>query len=121
RETTIEVNPEDASEDYLSGIKSLGFDRLSIGIQSFYASDLEFMNRSHSAEQAESAVENAKKVGFENISVDLIFGLPDQPEEYWYARLEKVVRMEIPHVSTYNLTVEERSEEHTSELQSREK
>src|SRR5690606_31800891 len=109
RETTIEVNPEDASEDYLSGIKSLGFDRLSIGIQSFYASDLEFMNRSHSAEQAESAVENAKKVGFENISVDLIFGLPDQPEEYWYANFEKVVRMEIPHVSTYNLTVEERT------------
>lgn len=109
RETTIEVNPEDANDEYLSGLKSLGFDRLSIGIQSFYPSDLEFMNRSHSAEHAEAAVEAARKVGFDNMSVDLIFGIPDQPEEYWYANLEKVVRLDVPHLSTYNLTVEQRT------------
>jgi len=76
QEVTFEVNPEDASRDYLSGLHSLGINRLSIGVQSFYEADLRFMNRAHTAEQAEAAIENARRAGFENFNVDLIFGSP---------------------------------------------
>jgi oxygen-independent coproporphyrinogen-3 oxidase len=109
RETTLELNPEDVDDDYLMGLQALGFDRLSIGIQSFYADDLAFMNRSHTAEQAAAIVPLARRAGFENLSVDLIFGLPEQPEEYWAANLQKVVQLEVPHLSTYSLTIEERT------------
>lgn len=112
RETTIELNPDDAELDYLRGLKSIGFDRLSVGIQSFFPADLEFMNRSHTAEQAEGALEAARRAGFDNISADLIFGIPEQPEEYWYANVQKLIRLDIPHISTYNLTVEERTPLH---------
>lgn len=109
RETTFELNPEDADLDYLRGLRQLGVDRLSIGIQSFYADDLAFMNRSHTPEEAERIVPLAREAGFDNFSVDLIFGLPEQPFEYWAANLEKAVRLEVPHLSTYGLTVEPRT------------
>ncbi len=109
KETTLEINPEDATVDDLSSLRSLGFDRLSIGIQSFFPSDLAFMNRSHGAEQAEACIEYAVRAGFDNFSADLIFGLPDQPEEYWYANVQKLIRLGVPHVSTYGLTIEERT------------
>lgn len=109
RETTIEINPENADVDFLNSLRSLGFDRLSIGIQSFFPDDLAFMNRSHTPEDAESCVSNARKAGFENFSADLIFGVPDQPEEYWYANVQKLIRLDVPHISTYSLTVEERT------------
>lgn len=109
RETTLELNPEDVDVDYLRGLRGLGVDRLSIGIQSFFAEDLAFMNRSHTAEQAEAIVPMARRAGFDNFSVDLIFGLPQQPEEYWAANLEKAVGLEAPHLSTYSLTIEERT------------
>lgn len=109
RETTLELNPEDVDLDYLRGLRALGIGRLSIGIQSFFAADLAFMNRSHNEEQAENIIPLARKAGFENFSVDLIFGLPDQPEEYWAANLQKVIRHEAPHLSTYSLTIEERT------------
>jgi oxygen-independent coproporphyrinogen-3 oxidase len=109
RETTLELNPEDVDLDYLRGLRALGVDRLSIGIQSFFESDLAFMNRSHTAEQAEAIVPLARQAGFDNFSVDLIFGLPDQPEEYWAANLAKAIRLEVPHLSTYSLTIEERT------------
>lgn len=112
RETTIEMNPDDAHPDYLDGLRSIGIDRLSIGIQSFYASDLEFMNRSHTPEQAEASLEQAAKAGFQNLSADLIFGIPDQPEEYWYANVQKLIRLGVPHISTYSLTVEDRTPLH---------
>jgi oxygen-independent coproporphyrinogen-3 oxidase len=112
RETTIEMNPDDADPETLSGLRSIGFDRLSIGIQSFYPSDLEFLNRSHTHDQAASALENATQAGFDNISGDLIFGIPDQPEEYWYANVQRLVRLGVPHISTYGLTVEERTPLH---------
>ncbi len=109
QEVTFEVNPEDATRDYLSGLHNLGINRLSIGVQSFYETDLRFMNRAHTAEQAEAALENARRAGFENLNVDLIFGLPDQPLEYWMANLQKVADRDIPHVSTYSLTIEPRT------------
>lgn len=109
QETTLEMNPEDVDLDYLRELRRLGFDRLSIGIQSFFPADLAFMNRSHTAEQAEAVVPLARRAGFDNFSVDLIFGLPDQPEEYWAANLQKAIRLEAPHLSTYSLTIEERT------------
>jgi len=105
-EVTFEVNPEDATLDYLRGLRHLGINRLSLGVQSFYEADLHFMNRAHTAEQAEAAIANAFRAGFENLNVDLIFGLPDQPLEYWMANLQKVADRAITHVSTYSLTIE---------------
>jgi len=90
-EMTLEANPEDVDVDYLRHLRDLGFNRISLGVQSFFQSDLEFMNRAHSAEQAVEALEALQQAGFENYTVDLIFGLPEQPSEYWPANLEKAV------------------------------
>ena len=109
RETTLEMNPEEADPDYLRALRSLGFDRLSIGVQSFYEADLTFLNRSHTPEQAVQAIERAQQAGFDNMSVDLIFGIPDQPDEYWCANVQKLSRLGVPHLSTYGLTIEERT------------
>lgn len=108
-ETTLELNPEDVDEDRLRAIRSMGFDRLSIGIQSFFEDDLRFMNRSHTAEQAEAIVPMARAAGFENFSADLIFGIPEQPLEYWGANVQKAIRLGVPHVSAYNLEIMERT------------
>lgn len=112
QEVTLELNPEDADLERLKVLRGLGIDRLSIGIQSFFQQELAFMNRSHSAEQAEAILPMAQQAGFENFSVDLIFGLPDQPLEYWGANLEKACRLGAPHLSTYALTIEERTPLH---------
>lgn len=104
-EVTLEMNPEDAAPEYLRGLKALGVTRLSLGVQSFFDEDLAFMNRAHDAATAERAVEAVAAV-FDSFSVDLIFGLPQQPFEYWSANLEKAVRLGAPHLSCYSLTVE---------------
>ncbi len=106
-EVTFEVNPDDCSPEYVRGLHSLGIDRLSIGVQSFFDADLRWMNRAHTAREAENAIALARETGFRSFSVDLIFGLPEQPEEYWYANVQKAVRLGAPHLSTYGLTVEE--------------
>lgn len=108
-EVTFELNPEDADLDYLRGLKTFGVDRLSIGIQSYFAQDLTFMNRCHSAIEGAAVVPMAQKVGFDKISVDLIFGSPDQPQEYWAANLQKAVEQGVSHLSTYSLTIEEKT------------
>lgn len=108
-EVTLELNPDDVDLDDLHGLRALGVNRLSIGVQSFYEDDLRFMNRSHSAEEGAQVIENARRAGFENFSVDLIFGLPDQPPEYWAANLQRLADAGVPHVSTYSLTVEDRT------------
>lgn len=108
QEVTVEMNPENAEPAYLRGLKELGVTRLSLGVQSFFEEDLRFMNRVHNAHQAEQAVKDVADV-FNSFSVDLIFGLPPQPFEYWGANLEKGVRLGAPHFSTYSLTVEERT------------
>ena len=111
-ETTVEVNPEDLAGPgglaFLRGIRALGVDRLSVGVQSFFDDDLRFMNRAHDAGQAEAAVAAVAET-FERFSVDLIFGLPEQPFEVWGANLERALRLGAPHVSAYTLTVEERT------------
>lgn len=106
-EVTAEINPGDVDLDYFRELRRLGVNRLSIGIQSFYQADLEALNRSHSAEEAEEVIHMARTAGFDDLSIDLIFGIPDQPFEYWAANLEKASRLGVTHISTYNLTVEE--------------
>ena len=114
-EVTVEANPEDLTGPggaaWLRAARDLGVTRLSLGVQSFYDDDLSFMNRAHDAVQAEAGVEAAvREIG--DVSVDLIFGVPDQPFEHWGANLEKAVRLGATHVSTYSLTVEERTPLH---------
>ncbi|MFN3596210.1 MAG: radical SAM family heme chaperone HemW [Rubricoccaceae bacterium] len=109
-EVTLEANPEEiageAGRAYARGLRALGVTRLSLGVQSFFADDLRFMHRAHDAAAAEDAVAAAAET-FESFSVDLIFGLPEQPFEYWAANLEKALRLGAPHVSAYSLTVED--------------
>ena len=108
-EFTFEVNPEDINRRYLTGLKDLGINRLSIGVQSFNESDLQFMNRAHSAAQAIEAVKLTQDVGFASFSIDLMFGLIGSENAYWLKNLEDVVNMQIPHISCYNLTIEEQT------------
>lgn len=108
-EVTFEVNPEDATPEYLRGLRSAGVTRLSVGVQSFFEEDLRWMNRAHTSAQAEKCLEDIVKAGFDSFSVDLIFGLPHQPFEYWAANLQKAIRLGAPHISAYSLTVEPRT------------
>jgi oxygen-independent coproporphyrinogen-3 oxidase len=105
-EVTLEANPDDCSIANLKDWKSLGINRLSIGVQSFKSSDLTWMNRAHNATEAEECVRNAQAVGFRNITVDLMYGLPQLTEEEWRIHIQKVIDWKVPHVSSYCLTVE---------------
>ncbi len=106
-ETTFEANPDDLTPDYLNAIKSAGINRLSIGIQAFQDVHLKKMNRRHNAEQAEKVVRNAVKTGINNISVDLIYGLPDLAEKQWKESLDRVFNLPVQHLSAYHLTYHE--------------
>ena len=104
-EITLEVNPDDIDESYLRAIKTLGVNRLSIGIQSFFSHDLNLMNRSHDAYQAEKVLELVSKY-FKNFSVDLIYGTPGLTNEWWIKNIDTVLKYNAPHISSYALTVE---------------
>ena len=108
-EISLEVNPDDISENQLMDWKKSGINRLSIGLQSFREEDLKWMNRAHNSEEALNCVGLAKKAGFENISVDLIYGLPNFSAEDWKKNIKTVIRFGIQHVSAYCLTVEEKT------------
>ncbi len=108
-EITIEANPEQLTPDYCKSLKSLGFNRLSIGIQSFQDEILQFLGRRHTAQQALQAVENAHNAGFNNISIDLIYGVNERNNELWKKELETAFSLPIKHFSAYALTVEENS------------
>jgi oxygen-independent coproporphyrinogen-3 oxidase len=103
-EITFEANPDDLSVEYLKDIFSTGIRRLSIGIQSFQNEYLQKMNRRHDAKQAIEAVENAAKTGFNDISVDLIYGLPGLTINQWKVDLEQVFSLPAQHLSAYHLT-----------------
>jgi len=102
-EITMEANPDDLSEVMLSELRQIGFNRLSIGIQSFSDSDLKRMNRRHDSLQAVQSVKLAKKAGFSNISIDLIYGLPNQNMEDWERNIRQAIELDVPHISAYNL------------------
>ncbi|MCF8465108.1 MAG: radical SAM family heme chaperone HemW [Flavobacteriales bacterium] len=108
-EITLEANPEDLSVQKLTELKSLGINRLSLGTQSFIDSELKWMNRMHTAEQATTAIRNAQGLGFENISIDLIFGLPDQTRDNWQYNLNAALGMNVQHISSYGLTIENKT------------
>ncbi|MGC9150929.1 MAG: radical SAM family heme chaperone HemW [Microbacter sp.] len=104
-ELTLEANPEDITDDFLSMVKSFHFNRLSIGIQSFNELELSLLNRRHTAQAACDAVDRAKKY-FSNISIDLMFGLPQQTLQSWSETLKKAIQMGVQHISAYQLTIE---------------
>ena len=108
-ETTLEVNPEDITAEKLDGWLKCGIDRLSIGIQSMDDHQLDWMNRKHSSEDAIKAVLLAKKAGFENITVDLIYGIPERKENSWRDTVNTALDLPINHISCYSLTVEPRT------------
>ena len=108
-EITLEANPDDISAQQLAMWKDGGINRLSIGLQSFKSSDLKWMNRAHTVEEALTCVRNAKSIGFNAISVDLIYGLPDLTLEEWKYHIDEVIAMDVQHISAYCLTVEEKT------------
>lgn len=105
-ELTLELNPDDMNEEKIKSFQASGLNRLSIGIQSFDDDVLKFMNRSHSAQESVRIVEIVQKLGLENITADLIYGIPNRDLDYWKTQLEKAVALNIPHISSYALTVE---------------
>lgn len=106
-EKTLEANPENISLDYAFGLKSLGFNRISLGVQSFDDKDLKLLNRSHNSLMAKQAILTLQQVGFKNISVDLISNLPNTTLSSWKKNLERVFFYNIPHISCYTLMREE--------------
>ena len=108
-EITLEANPDALNDDYLEGLCRLGFNRLSIGIQSFFDDDLRWMNRSHSSAEALRSVEKARKHGFHNINIDIMYGLPKMTLARWQANLTQALALDVPHLSAYHLIIEDRS------------
>lgn len=109
QEFTVECNPEDLSLDYLKSIKDIGVSRLSIGIQSFNDTILAVMNRRHTSEKAREVVRNAREVGFDNISIDLIFGVPECSDKMLIYDLDEAILLNTEHISVYHLTIEDKT------------
>ena len=108
-EITLEANPDTLSPDYLNALREVGVNRLSIGIQSFFDNDLRYLSRRHDAHHARQCIEWAKQIGFENISIDLIYGLPSSNEKQWNQNLDIFFSYDLPHLSAYALTLEPNS------------
>lgn len=104
-EITLEANPDDLTNQKLEGWKQAGVNRLSLGIQSFFEEDLQWMNRAHNAKQAADNLQLALAF-FPNITIDLIYGTPDLTNDKWKQNVEKAISLNIPHLSCYALTVE---------------
>ena len=105
-EITLEANPDDLSEIRLKTLKDSPINRLSIGVQSFFQEDLVYMNRAHNAQEAEKSIQLAMDFGFQNLSIDLIYGSPTTSDEQWAVNIDKLIQWKIPHLSCYALTVE---------------
>jgi len=108
-EVTLEANPDDLDKNFLKQLAQSPVNRLSIGTQSFFEEDLKLMNRAHNASEAESSIKRAQDFGFENLSIDLIYGSPTSNLEIWKENLNKTIALEVPHISSYALTVEPRT------------
>ena len=104
-EITLEANPDDLSDTKIVELSKSPINRLSIGVQSFFEEDLKLMNRSHSAKQAIESLSVATRQ-FNNISIDLIYGMPNMTNERWRQNIEKAISLQVPHISSYALTVE---------------
>ena len=111
-EITLEANPDDLSPEKIQVLKKTPINRLSIGIQSFRDEDLRFMKRAHNAKEALSSIKSCKQAGFTNLSVDLIYGTPGMDTSAWLENLNIAFDLDIPHISSYALTVEPNTELH---------
>lgn len=107
-EITLEANPDDLSRERIRELAASSINRLSIGVQSFFEADLRMMNRAHNAQEAETCITLATEF-FDNVSIDLIYGIPGMTNESWLANLEKALGFGVPHISSYALTVEPRT------------
>ena len=105
-EITLEANPDELDKTFLRDLSKSPVNRLSIGTQSFFDDDLRLMNRAHNASQAEDSIKRAQDFGFENLSIDLIYGSPTSNLEIWKENLNKTIALDVPHISSYALTVE---------------
>lgn len=106
-EITMEANPDDLSDKYLESVSALPFNRLSIGIQSFNDQELAFLKRRHSAKRAEEVVLRCKSMGYDNISIDLMYGLPNQTMDIWTKNLDTAISLDVQHISSYHLIYEQ--------------
>ena len=107
QEFTIEVNPDDVISKTISVYQSLGVNRVSMGVQSFDNKDLHFINRRHSSQQALEAVENIRNSGVNNVSIDLIYGIPGQTLDTWMHNVQQAIALDVQHISAYCLSYEE--------------
>lgn len=107
REITLEANPDDLTPEYVQMLAGLPFNRISMGIQTFNEETLRLLKRRHTAEQAIDAVKRCREAGFQNISIDLIYGLPGETEESWEYDLSQAIALNVEHISAYHLIYEE--------------
>lgn len=105
-ECTLEANPDDLSKEYIKNLKSLGINRLSIGIQSFFDEDLKLMNRRHTAKEAEDCLNRCIEANFDNLTADLMYGLPNSTIESLEYNINKITSFPINHISAYHLSIE---------------
>ncbi|SEW08937.1 oxygen-independent coproporphyrinogen-3 oxidase [Chitinophaga sp. YR573] len=105
-EITLEANPDDLSPAKLKELSATGINRLSIGIQSFHEADLQWMNRAHDSRQALACIKDAQAAGFNNLSIDLIYGGPTLSDEGWQQNVQQAIELQVAHLSCYALTVE---------------
>ena len=105
-EITLEANPDDLNPQKVRELKQTSINRFSIGIQSFFEEDLKWMNRAHNSQEAESSIKRVQDAGFENITLDLIYGFPLLDNEKWLSNISRVLDFNVPHVSAYSMTVE---------------
>jgi oxygen-independent coproporphyrinogen-3 oxidase len=108
-EVTLEANPDDLSKENLAMLKEAGINRLSIGVQSFDDDVLKFLNRAHSSSDAFRSLEFAREVGFDNISIDLIYAIPGQDDHLLKKNIERLIAISPEHISAYSLTIEEKT------------
>jgi oxygen-independent coproporphyrinogen-3 oxidase len=111
-EITLEANPDDLTKEKIKELKGTPINRFSIGVQSFHSKDLEYMNRAHNVQQAYDSIKGVQDAGWENITLDLIYGTPTLDNEQWQKNMQTVIDFEVPHLSAYGLTVEERTPLH---------
>lgn len=108
-EITLEANPDDLNLQKLREFRGTEINRFSIGVQSFFDEDLKWMNRAHQSDEAESAIKRAQDFGFENLTIDLIYGFPLLIDQKWVSNIAKAIEFQIPHISSYSMTVESKT------------
>lgn len=106
-EVTLEMNPDDVTKDYIKAVRQMGINRISMGIQTFDDSRLQFIRRRHNASQAEKAVMTIREEGIHNVSIDLMFGFPNQTMDEWVTDIDKAKALHPTHISAYSLMYEE--------------